>query len=573
MSMTLSREAYFKLYGPTTGDRIALADTGLMLEIERDCCADAYGDECVSGGGKCARDGMGMASGVTREAGALDVVLTNMVLLDPELGVLKGDLGIKDGRIVGIGKAGNPDTMDITPGLIVSAATEIISGGGGMIATPGGVDTHIHWQSPEQAWECLANGITTMIGGGSGAKTLSVETTTSGLKLMIEAQEAFPINAGFYARGASCKPAVIEEAVRHGAIGIKLHEDWGGAMPGAIRAALDVADRYDCQVQIHTDTLNEMGDVEDTVRAFGGRSFHAVHIEGAGGGHAPDTLELLSQPNVLASSTNPTNPFTVNTLEEHLDMILTVHHLNRNLEEDVAFAASRIRATTIAAEDILHDIGAISMMSSDSQGMGRAGETVLRTWQLASKMKAQRGPLPEETGKNDNERILRYLAKYTINPAIAMGIDEHVGSFRSGALADIVLWKPEFFGAKPEFVLKQGFLVMSPIGDANASTKTSEPMLYRRQFGAYGSACNSLGRIFVTQGALDGGLEASIPSAKGKFLAVKNTRGLTRADMIRNTACPEVRVDKETYAVTVNGEAVHCEPVETLPLAQKYFFR
>jgi len=573
MSMTLSHQEYFKLYGPTTGDRIALGDTGLVIEIETDHCQHAYGDECVSGGGKCARDGMGMASGVTREEGALDVVLTNMVLLDPEMGVIKGDLGIKDGRIVGIGKAGNPNTMDITPGLIVSAATEIISGGGGMIATPGGVDCHIHWQGPEQTWECLANGVTTMIGGGSGAKTLSVETTTSGLKTMIEAYEDFPVNVGFYCRGASCKPEVIEEALQNGAIGIKLHEDWGGAMPGAIHAALEMADRFDCQVQIHTDTLNEMGDIDDTVRAFAGRTFHAVHVEGAGGGHAPDTLELLSHPNVLPSSTNPTNPFTINTLEEHLDMILTVHHLNRNLKEDVEFAASRIRATTIAAEDILQDMGAVSMMSSDSQGMGRAGETILRTWQLASKMKDQRGPLPEETGDNDNQRVLRYLAKYTINPAIAMGISDHVGSFRPGSLADIVLWKREFFGAKPEFVLKQGFLVMSPIGDSNASTKTSEPMFYRRQFGAYGNAPNSLSKVFVTQAALDGGLEDRVPTSKGKFLPVKGTRSLTRADMVRNTACPKVEVDKETYAVTVDGTPVTCQPVEVLPLAQKYFFR
>lgn len=573
MSKEISRAEYYKLYGPTVGDKVALGDTGLMIEIEKDFCADSYGDECVSGGGKCARDGMGMTSGITREKGALDVVLTNMILLDPEMGVIKGDLGIKDGRIVGIGKAGNPRTMDITPGMVVSAATEIVSGYGGMIATPGGVDCHIHWMGPEQAWECLANGITTMIGGSCGAKTLSVSTPTSCLKPMIEAHEDFPVNVGFYGRGDSCRPEVIEEAAKEGLIGIKIHEDWGGAMPGAIRAALDTADKYDCQVQIHTDTLNEAGNVEDTVRAFGGRTIHAFHVEGAGGGHAPDTLELISYPNVIPSSTNPTNPYTINTLDEHLDMIISVHNLNRELQEDIEFADSRIRASTIAAEDVLNDMGAISIISSDSQGMGRAGETILRAWQLASKMKDQFGPLPEETGDNDNQRVLRYLAKYTINPAITLGISDYVGSFRPGTLGDIVLWKKEFFGAKPEYILKQGFMVMSPIGDSNASTKTSEPMFYRKQYGAYGNACNTLSKVFVTQASIDNGIEEKIPTSKGKFLPVKNTRRLSKRDMVRNNICPRVEVDKETYEVSVNGEAVSCEPVKELPLTQKYFFR
>lgn len=572
MSFDLSRLEYYKLYGPTEGDQIALADTGLIIEIEKDFCAGSYGDECVSGGGKCARDGMGLTSGLTPEAGALDVVLTNMIIMDPVLGIVKGDLGIKDGKIVGIGKAGNPNTMDITPGLIVSAATEIISGGGGMIATPGGVDCHIHFQDPEQAWESLANGITTMIGGGSGAKTLSVETTISGLKHMIEAHEEIPVNAGFYGRGASCLPEVIEKAVHSGIIGIKLHEDWG-CTPETIRTCLNIADKYGCQLQIHTDTLNEAGNVEDTLEAIGGRTIHAFHVEGAGGGHSPDILELCSYKNIIPSSTNPTNPYTINTVDEHLDMIITVHHLNRNLKEDIEFAESRIRATTIAAEDVLHDMGAISIISSDSQGMGRAGETVLNTWQLASKMKQQRGPLPEEINGNDNQRVLRYLAKYTINPAIALGIDDYVGSFKPGSLADIVIWKKEFFGAKPEFILKQGFMVMSAVGDANASTKASEPMIYRKQFGAYGGAINSLCRVFVMKEALEDGLEEKIPTSKGKFLPIKNTRDLSKNDMVRNHLCPSVKVDKKTYEVEIDGEKVSCPPANVLPLAQKYYFR
>lgn len=572
MSKQLTREEYYKIYGPTKGDKIALADTGLYIEIEKDFCADSYGDECVSGGGKAARDGMGLTTGATPEDGALDVCLTNMIILDPELGIIKGDLGIKDGRIVGIGKAGNPNTMKITPGLVVSAATEIISGYGGMIATPGGVDCHIHFQGPEQVWECLANGVTTMIGGGSGAKTLSVETTISGLKPMIEAHEALPVNAGFVGRGASALPSVIEAAAKAGIIGIKLHEDWG-CTPATIKASLDTADKFDCQLQFHTDTLNEAGSVEDTLKAIDGRTIHAYHVEGAGGGHAPDVLELCSYKNILPSSTNPTNPYTINTAQEHLDMIMTVHHLDRGRTEDLEFAASRIRETTIAAEDILQDMGAISMMSADSQGMGRAGETVLRTWQLAAKMKVQRGPLPEETGDNDNERVLRYLAKYTVNPAITLGIDEYVGSFRKGALADIVLWKKEFFGAKPEFILKQGFMVMSPIGDSNASTKASEPMIYRRQFGAYGSAVNDLCRIFVTQAAIDNGIDQKIPSSQGKFLPVKNTRTINKDNMVRNTACPKVKVDKTTYEVTIDGKPANCQPWSELPLCQRYFFR
>ena len=572
MSREIKRQEYYQLYGPTKGDRIALSDTGLLIQIEEDFCAPEYGDECVSGGGKCARDGMGLTPGFTREEGALDVVLTNMILLDPVHGVVKGDLGIKDGRIVGIGKAGNPYTMNITPGLVVSAATEIISGGGGMIATPGGVDCHVHFQSPEQVWECLANGITTMVGGGSGAKTLSVETTTSGIDSMIRAHEAFPVNAGFLVRGASSLPAVIEESLLAGAIGIKLHEDWG-CTPATIQRAFAVAEKCGCQIQIHTDTLNEGGNLQDTMKAIQGRTIHAYHVEGAGGGHAPDILEVCGLPNVIPSSTNPTNPYTINTVAEHLDMIITVHHLNRAVREDVEFAESRVRATTIAAEDILLDMGAISIMSSDSQGMGRAGETVLRTWQLASKMKQVRGALSEETGGNDNQRVLRYLSKYTINPAIALGIDDYVGSFKTGSLADIVIWKKEFFGAKPEYILKEGFMVMSAVGDPNASTKASQPILYRPQFGAYGSASSRLSKVFVTKEALERGLEAKIATSSHRFLPIKNTRGLTKGDMVRNSVCPVVEVDKKTYEVYIDGVKASSPPSTTLPMTQKYYFR
>ena len=572
MSRKIERQEYYQLYGPTKGDRIALSDTGLLIEIEEDFCASEYGDECVSGGGKCARDGMGLAPGFTKEMGALDVVLTNMILMDPIKGIIKGDLGIKDGRIVGIGKAGNPYTMNITPGLIVSAATEIISGGGGMIATPGGIDCHIHFQSPEQVWECLANGITTMIGGGSGAKTLSVETTTSGISAMIRAHEALPVNVGFLCRGASSLPAVIEEALLAGAIGIKMHEDWG-CNPVTIQRALDVADNFGCQVQIHTDTLNEAGNLQDTIKAINGRTIHAYHVEGAGGGHVPDILEICHFPNIIPSSTNPTNPYTINTVAEHLDMIITVHHLNRNVKEDVEFAESRVRATTIAAEDILLDMGAISIMSSDSQGMGRAGETVLRTWQLASKMKQIRGALSEENRNTDNKRVLRYLSKYTINPAIALGIDDYVGSFQPGTLADIVLWKKEFFGVKPEYILKEGFMVMSAVGDPNASTKSSQPMLYRPQFGAYGSAASNLSRVFVTANALQNDLGGKILTSAHKFLPIKNTRQLTKKDMIRNYACPMVKVDKYTYEVYIDGVKAISPPSTTLPMTQKYYFR
>jgi urease subunit alpha len=567
----MKRREYGDIYGPTQGDTIHLGDTGLVAEIKKDYTV--YGDECVAGGGKSIRDGMGQAPGLTSADGALDVAVTNMVILDPVLGVVKGDIGVKDGRIVGIGKAGNPDTMDITPGLIIGASTEIITGDQGMIATAGGIDVHVHFEAPGQAWEALSNGLTTMLGGGNGAKTLSIEAPgTWNLHRMLESFENVPVNAGVLGRGNSCLPDIIREQAENGAIGMKIHEDWA-ATPPAIDACLQVADEYDFQVQIHTDTLNESGFVESTIRAVAGRTIHAYHTEGAGGGHAPDIIKVCGERNILPSSTNPTNPYTVNTVDEHLDMIMIAHHLNPRVPEDIAFADSRIRGETIAAEDVLHDMAAISMLGSDSQGMGRVGESILRTWQLAAKMRSQRGPLPEDEAGNDNERILRYLAKYTINPAVTFGIDAHVGSLEAGKLADIVIWRPGFFGAKPDMVLKNGFLVWSPTGDANASLPWCEPVLYRKQYGAFGGNCNRLSALFVTQAAIAKGLAGKLPGSAGKLLPVRNTRALTKDDMIRNRCCPRITVDPETYKVFADGQRVTCDPVARVALGQLYFFR
>lgn len=573
MSLILDRQQYCELHGPTTGDRIHLGDTGLIAEITKDYCAGHYGDEMTWGSGKTDRDGMGQQSGITAAEGALDVVVTCVTVIDPVLGIFKGDIGIKDGIITGIGKSGNPDTMDITPGMIVGAATEEVCGEG-LICTPGGIDVHIHFESPGQAWEALANGITTMLGGGSGSKNVSVETPgPEHIGMMINAHEELPVNAGFLGRGNSALPAAVEEQALAGAIGMKIHEDFA-ATPELIRCCLDVADKYDFQVQIHTDTLNESGFVENTIAAFGGRTIHTYHSEGAGGGHAPDLLKVVGEPNVIPSSTNCTNPYTINTIAEHLDMIMTVHGLNPALSEDVAFAGSRIRGETIAAEDVLHDLGAISIHGSDSQGMGRVGETVLRTWQLASKMKKQRGRLKEETGDNDNERILRYIAKYTVNAAIVFGIDEYVGSLRPGRLADFCLWEPPFFGAKAQMVFKGGQVVYSATGDINACIEVAEPNLYRRQYASLGRGNNSrYCKIFVTQAAIDAGLEDKLPGAKGKLLPVKNTRHLTKADMVRNDYLPNIEVDPETYKVYIDGEHITCEPAEELCLCQRYFFR
>jgi urease subunit alpha len=569
MTRRLTRRQYADLYGPTTGDRVHLADTGLVVEIERDF--NTYGDEAVFGGGKTLRDGMGQAPGVTAEEGALDFVITNAIVMDPELGIVKGDIGVKDGRIVGVGKAGNPDVMDVTPGLVVSANTDILSVEG-MIATPGGIDVHVHFDCAQLAWEALSSGITTMIGGGTGPKTVGIDAPGAfNLQRMIDAFAGIPVNMGQLGKGNSSKPRVLVEQALGGAIGLKLHEDWG-TTPATIDTCLRVADDYDFQVQIHTDTLNEAGFLERTLASIGGRTIHTYHTEGAGGGHAPDIIRVAGEPNCLPSSTNPTNPFTVNTVDEHLDMIMTCHHLNPLVPEDVAFAESRIRAETIAAEDVLHDLGAISMLGSDSQGMGRIGETVTRTWQLAASMKAQRGRLPDETGDNDNQRVLRYLAKYTLNPAITFGIERHVGSFRPGTLADIVIWRPGFFGAKPEVILKGGFIAWAAMGDANASLMTCQPILYRPQYGAYGANMRATCVTFVTQAALDANLAARI-HGDVQLVAVRGTRTLAKAHMVRNALCPDIRVDPETYKVFVNGERVTCRPARVLPLAQRYFLR
>lgn len=573
MARKMTRKEYVDLYGPTVGDKLHLGDTGLVVEIEKDFNADSYGNESVFGGGKTLRDGMGSAPGTDSVQGCLDFVITNITIMDPCYGIVKGDIGIKNGKIVGIGKAGNPDTMNITPGLIVGANTNIVSADPGMIATPGGIDVHVHFDSLQLYTEALSNGLTTMLGGGEGPVTVGIETPGPyNMHRMIEAFEDIPVNAGFLGKGNSSRPDSLVEQALNGCIGMKLHEDWG-ATPAAIDQCLRIADEYDFQVQIHTDTLNEAGYVERTLEAINGRTMHAYHTEGAGGGHAPDILKVVGMPNILPSSTNPTNPYTVNTLEEHLDMIMTCHHLNPRVPEDVAFADSRIRGQTIAAEDVLHDMGAISMLGSDSQGMGRVGESILRTWQLAAKNKLQRGRLPEETGNNDNVRVLRYLSKYTINPAITFGIDDYIGSLRPGRQADIVIWKNTFFGAKPEIVLKNGFIAWSVMGDANASLMTCEPILYKPQFGAMGSNANRSSSIFVTQAALDYGLAEKLPVSAGKLLPVKNTRHLGKKDMMYNNYCPNIRIDPETYEVFIDDELITSEPAKILPLAQKYFFR
>ena len=568
--MEISRERYAELFGPTTGDRIRLGDTSLIAEVERD--TTVYGDECVFGGGKTLRDGLGLAPGVTAAEGALDLVITNVVLMDPVQGIVKTDIGIKDGRIAGIGKAGNPGVMDgVQPNLVISANTDVRSAEG-LIATPGGIDCHVHFDSAGLCAEALSSGLTTMIGGGLGPVTVGICSGGAyNMGLMLQASEGFAMNFGFLGKGSSSLPASLVEQVEGGAIGLKIHEDWG-AMPAVIDTCLSVADEYDLQVQIHTDTLNESGYVEDTMAAIRGRTIHMYHTEGAGGGHAPDIIKVASYAHCLPSSTNPTNPYTVNTFDEHLDMVMVCHHLNPKVPEDVAFAESRIRAETIAAEDILHDMGAISMMGSDSQGMGRIGEVICRTWQLASKMKDQRSALPEDNEHNDNQRILRYLAKYTINPAKTCGIDAHVGSIEPGKVADIVLWQPGFFGIKPELIIKGGFIAWSPMGESNASLMTCEPILYRPQWGSFGSAKQSTSFCFVTQTALDQGLPDKLKLRK-QLLPVKGTRSLGKADMLHNNTCPEIEVDPDTFQVRVNGEIATCEPVSRVPLGRLYMFR
>ena len=565
----ISRHAYAEMYGPTTGDRIRLADTELFIEIEKDFAT--YGEEVKFGGGKVIRDGMGQSQRNHRDV--MDTVITNAVILD-HWGIVKADIGLKGGRIAAIGKAGNPDIQpNVT--MAIGGATEIIAGEG-MIVTAGGIDSHIHFICPQQIEEALMSGVTTMLGGGTGpAAGTSATTCTPGpwhLHAMLAAADAFPMNLGFLGKGNVSLPTPLEEQVRAGAIGLKLHEDWG-TTPAAIDNCLAVADRMDVQVAIHTDTLNEAGFLEHTLAAFKDRTIHTFHTEGAGGGHAPDIIAAVGQGNVLPSSTNPTRPYTVNTLDEHLDMLMVCHHLDSAIAEDIAFAESRIRRETIAAEDILHDIGAISMMSSDSQAMGRVGEVIMRTWQTAHKMKTQRGSLKEDSsqgdGKADNFRAKRYIAKYTINPAITHGIAHVVGSIEVGKIADIVLWKPAFFGVKPSMILKSGMIAAAQMGDPNASIPTPQPVHYRMMFGAYGGALKT-SLTFVSQAAYDAGIGDQLKLNK-TIAAVKNTRHLRKSDMIHNGATPTMEVDAETYEVRADGELLVCEPATILPMAQRYF--
>jgi urease subunit alpha len=572
MSLLIPRRTYADLYGPTKGDRIRLADTDLIIEIEKDFTH--HGDEITFGGGKVIRDGMGQSSTALRDtqSGALDLVITNAVILD-HWGIVKGDIGIKDGRIVKVGKAGNPDTMDgVDQELVVGAATEVIAGEH-LIVTAGGVDSHIHFISPQQVYAAISSGITTMIGGGTGPATGTAATTCTpgawNLARMLEAAEAWPINFGFLGKGNAAAMAPLAEQIEAGACGLKLHEDWG-TTPAAIDACLKVADDFDVQVAIHTDTINEAGFLEATIGAIAGRAIHTYHTEGAGGGHAPDIIRIASLPNILPSSTNPTRPFTVNTIAEHLDMLMVCHHLNPQVPEDVAFAESRIRPETIAAEDILHDMGVISMISSDSQAMGRVGEVVLRTWQTAHKMKTQRGPLGGDSPRNDNQRVKRYVAKYTINPAITHGMASEIGSIEPGKLADLVLWKPAFFGAKPEMVVKGGFIAWSAMGDPNASIPTPQPVLYRPMFGSFGAATSATAITFVSQAAMTTGLPAKL-GLKKMVRPVSKCRRIGKKDMVHNSATPNIEVDPETYEVRVDGRMITCEPASVLPLAQRYF--
>ena len=572
MSLSIPRRTYADLYGPTKGDRIRLADTELVIEVEKDFTR--YGDEITFGGGKVIRDGMGQSSSALREGegGALDLVITNAVILD-HWGIVKADIGVKNGRIVKIGKAGNPDTMDgVDPDLVVGAGTEVIAGEN-LIVTAGGVDSHIHFISPQQVYEALSSGITTMIGGGTGPATGTAATTCTpgawNLARMLQAAEAWPMNFGFLGKGNAATGAPLAEQIEAGACGLKLHEDWG-TTPAAIDACLKVADEFDVQVAIHTDTINEAGFLEATVAAINGRAIHTYHTEGAGGGHAPDIMAIASHPNILPSSTNPTRPYTVNTIAEHLDMLMVCHHLNSQVPEDVAFAESRIRPETIAAEDILHDMGVLSMLSSDSQAMGRVGEVVIRTWQTAHKMKTQRGPLREDSSRNDNHRAKRYIAKYTINPAITHGVASDIGSIEAGKLADMVLWKPAFWGVKPEMVVKGGFIAWSVMGDANASIPTPQPVVYRPMFGSFGGATAATSMTFVSQAALSSGLPQRMGLRK-RIAAVRNCRRIGKKDMIHNSATPQIDVDPETYEVRVDGELITCEPARVLPLAQRYF--
>ena len=566
MSLKIGRQAYAEMFGPTTGDRVRLADTELWIEVEKDYTH--YGEEVKFGGGKVIRDGMGQSQRTSKDCP--DTVITNAVIID-YWGIVKADIGIKNGRISAIGKAGNPD---IQPGIdiIIGPGTEIIAGEG-MIVTPGGIDTHIHFICPQQIEEALMSGVTTMLGGGTGPATGTFATTcTPGpwyLQRMLQAADAFPMNLGFQGKGNASTPAALEEQIKAGAYGLKLHEDWG-TTPAAIDNCLTVADKHDVQVTIHTDTLNESGFVETTRAAFKGRTIGTFHTEGAGGGHAPDIITLCGEPNVLPSSTNPTMPYTVNTIDEHLDMLMVCHHLDPAIAEDVAFAESRIRRETIAAEDILHDLGAFSMMSSDSQAMGRVGEVIIRTWQTADKMKQQRGSLAPDPAQHDNFRVKRYIAKYTINPAITQGIAHEVGSIEVGKWADLVLWKPAFFGVKPTLIVKGGMIAAAAMGDPNASIPTPQPVHYRPQFGAFGGALHKSSLTFVSKAGLKAGIGEKYGLQK-PLVAVRNTRKIGKRDMIHNSATPKMSVNPETYEVRADGKLLTCEPAKVLPMAQRYF--
>ncbi len=567
MAQKVSREKYASIFGPTTGDRVRLADTELLAEVEHDYTI--YGEEVKFGGGKVIRDGMGQSQ-VTRADGAVDLVVTNALVID-YLGIYKADIGVKNGIIHSIGKAGNPDIQSGV-NIIVGPATEVIAGEG-KILTAGGMDAHIHFICPQQIEDALHSGLTTMLGGGTGPAHGTLATTCTpgpwNIGKMLQSADAFPMNLSFAGKGNASLPEALREQVRAGASSLKLHEDWG-TTPGAIDCCLNVADELDVQVMIHTDTLNESGFVENTIKAIGGRTIHAFHTEGAGGGHAPDIIKLAGEENVIPSSTNPTRPYTINTIEEHLDMLMVCHHLDKSIPEDVAFAESRIRKETIAAEDILHDVGAMSIIASDSQAMGRVGEVIIRTWQTADKMKKQRGRLPEEKGENDNLRIKRYIAKYTINPAIAHGMSNHIGSIEIGKRADFVLWNTAFFGVKPEMVLIGGVITCAQMGDPNASIPTPQPVYSRPMFGAYGRSMETNSIIFVSQSASENKVLDELTLRK-KIVPIENTRSISKKSMKLNDLCPEIEVDPETYEVRLNGELITCEPAKELPMAQRYF--
>lgn len=571
MSLKINKIKYANMYGPTTGDKVRLGDTDLMIEIEKD--HTVYGDENKFGGGKSVRDGMGQSTNAVRNQSVLDFVILNATIID-HWGIEKADIGIKDGKIIGIGKAGNPDTMDgVNPDMIIGASTEV-HGAEGLIATAGAIDTHIHFISPQQIETALFSGVTTMIGGGTGpADGTNATSVTPGkwfLAKMMQAVEDFPLNFGFLGKGNCSAEEPLIEQIEAGACGLKVHEDWG-ATPAVIDASLKVADKYDIQVAIHTDTLNEAGFLEDTMNAINGRIIHTFHTEGAGGGHAPDIIRAAMYPNVLPASTNPTKPYTVNTIDEHLDMLMVCHHLSKSIPEDVAFAESRIRHETIAAEDILHDMGVFSIMSSDSQAMGRVGEVITRTWQTADKMKKQRGELAEDKDhKNDNFRVKRFIAKYTINPALAQGVSKYIGSIEKGKMADIILWKPAMFGAKPEMIIKGGMIVASKMGDANAAIPTPQPVILRPMFGSYGRAKRHISATFVSQVSLDKGIVQEYGLEK-MVLPVSGCRSISKKSLIHNDKTPEITVNPENYEVRVDGEKITCEPVSVVPLAQRYF--